>query len=125
MDKDKDKKASHPRDMQHQQHEPGKTGRSGGSQHDDPVGKDTDNDGRVVKPGHKAGDVDGPRSKSVGKDTDNDGRVVKPGHKPGEIDGSRSRARRSGRAVRDDGHLPNDSRPGHVQPGRKRRYLQL
>ncbi len=41
------------------------------------MGKDTDNDGRVAKPGHKAGDVDGPRSK-VGKDTDNDGGVVKP-----------------------------------------------
>ena len=62
-----------------------------GRKDDDAVGKDTDDDGRVVKPGHKPGDVDGPRSKSVGKDTDNDGRVVKPGHKPGDVDAPKSR----------------------------------
>jgi hypothetical protein len=27
----------------------------------------------------------------VGKDTDNDGRVVQPGHKPGEVDGDKQR----------------------------------
>lgn len=64
------------------------------------VGKDTDNDGRVVKPGHTAGDVDGDRQRRaqpegndgyVGKDTDGDGRVVKPGRRPGEIDGDKQR----------------------------------
>ncbi len=29
------------------------------------------------------------RSDQVGKDTDNDGRVVKPGHKPGDVDGDK------------------------------------
>lgn len=37
------------------------SGRSAGQ--DDAVGKDTDNDGRVVKPGHKPGEVDGPKSR--------------------------------------------------------------
>jgi hypothetical protein len=61
------------------------------------VGKDTDGDGRVVQPGHQAGDVDGNRQRkaqsdsSVGKDTDGDGRVVQPGRKPGEIDGDRQK----------------------------------
>lgn len=61
------------------------------------VGKDTDGDGRVVQPGHKAGDVDGDRQRkaksgdSVGKDTDGDGRIVQPGRKPGEIDGDRQK----------------------------------
>ena len=27
----------------------------------------------------------------VGQDTDNDGRVVQPGHKPGDIDGDKKR----------------------------------
>ena len=66
------------------------------------VGMDTDGDGRVVQPGHVAGDVDGDRQRkaqsgkqqsgsSVGKDTDGDGRVVQPGRKPGEIDGDRQK----------------------------------
>lgn len=60
------------------------------------VGRDTDNDGRVVQPGHVAGEVDGGQRKAysgnqVGKDTDGDGRVVKPGRKPGEIDGDRQK----------------------------------
>lgn len=36
------------------------------------------------KPGMKQDD-------RVGQDTDNDGRVVQPGHKPGEIDGDKQR----------------------------------
>lgn len=61
------------------------------------VGKDTDGDGRVVQPGHVAGEVDGNRQRKaqsgsfVGKDTDGDGRVVQPGRKPGEIDGDRQK----------------------------------
>lgn len=61
------------------------------------VGRDTDNDGRVVQPGHVAGDVDGDRQREsyresyIGKDTDGDGRVVKPGRRPGEIDGDKQR----------------------------------
>ncbi len=61
------------------------------------VGRDTDGDGRVVQPGHRAGEVDGNRQRkaqsgsSVGKDTDGDGRVVQPGRKPGEIDGDRQK----------------------------------
>lgn len=60
------------------------------------VGKDTDNDGRVVQPGHVAGEVNGDRQRGtqadfIGKDTDGDGRVVKPGRKPGEIDGDRQK----------------------------------
>lgn len=61
------------------------------------VGKDTDVDGRVVQPGHTAGDVDGDRQRTakqgnqVGQDTDGDGRVVQPGRKPGEIDGDRQK----------------------------------
>lgn len=64
------------------------------------VGKDTDNDGRVVQPGRRAGEIDGDQqrraqsgSKSdyVGKDTDGDGRPVKPGHRPGEVDGDRQK----------------------------------
>jgi len=66
------------------------------------VGKDTDNDGRVVQPGHVAGEVDGDRQRRtqgesdrgenyVGKDTDGDGRVVKPGRRPGEIDGDKQK----------------------------------
>ena len=67
------------------------------------VGKDTDNDGRVVQPGHRAGEVDGAQQRRaqagkstgktdwVGKDTDGDGRVVKPGQRPGEIDGDRQK----------------------------------
>jgi hypothetical protein len=63
--------------------------------HGNDVGKDTDGDGRVVQPGHVAGDVDGDRQRKaqsgsfVGKDTAGDGRVVQPGRKPGEIDGDR------------------------------------
>lgn len=58
------------------------------------VGRDTDGDGRVVQPGHRAGEVDGAEQRraqndSVGKDTDGDGRVVQPGRRPGEIDGDR------------------------------------
>lgn len=61
------------------------------------IGKDTDGDGRVVQPGHRAGEVDGDRQRKaqqgnqVGKDTDGDGRVVQPGRKPGEIDGDRQK----------------------------------
>lgn len=62
------------------------------------VGRDTDNDGRVVEPGHTAGDVDGDRQRKaqgtenyIGKDTDGDGRVVKPGRRPGEIDGDKQK----------------------------------
>lgn len=61
------------------------------------VGKDTDGDGRVVQPGHVAGEVDGDRQRkaeqggSVGQDTDGDGRVVQPGRKPGAIDGDRQK----------------------------------
>lgn len=61
------------------------------------VGRDTDNDGRVVQPGHVAGEVDGSRQRKmqgdsfVGKDTDGDGRPVKPGRRPGEIDGDRQK----------------------------------
>jgi hypothetical protein len=59
------------------------------------VGKDTDNDGRVVQPGHVAGEVDGDRQHKsegyIGKDTDGDGRVVKPGRRPGEIDGDKQK----------------------------------
>lgn len=59
------------------------------------VGKDTDNDGRVVQPGHVAGEIDGDRQQQsegyVGKDTDGDGRVVKPGRHPGEIDGDKQK----------------------------------
>lgn len=66
------------------------------------VGRDTDGDGRVVQPGHRAGEIDGAqqrraqsgsdrantdRADYVGKDTDGDGRVVQPGHRPGQIDG--------------------------------------
>lgn len=71
---------------------PPQTGRSD-------VGKDTDNDGRVVQPGHRAGEIDGAQQRRaqadktdwIGKDTDGDGRVVKPGHRPGEIDGNRQK----------------------------------
>ncbi len=31
------------------------------------------------------------RNDQVGKDTDGDGRAVKPGHKPGEVDGDKQR----------------------------------
>ena len=58
------------------------------------VGKDTDGDGRVVMPGHKAGEIDGDKQRGkskVGQDTDGDGRVVQPGRKPGEVDGDRQR----------------------------------
>ena len=30
-----------------------------------------------------------PDQSKVGQDTDNDGRVVKPGHKPGDVDGDK------------------------------------
>lgn len=61
------------------------------------IGKDTDGDGRVVQPGHVAGDIDGDRQRkarqgaSVGQDTDGDGRVVQQGRKPGAIDGDRQK----------------------------------
>jgi hypothetical protein len=76
---------------------------TGKDQHNSDVGKDTDNDGRTVQPGHKAGEIDGNRRKQqqaqrsggdVGKDTDNDGRVVQPGHKAGEIDGDKNSQKR-------------------------------
>ena len=38
--------------------------------------------------GNKPGKSD---DRLIGQDTDNDGRVVQPGHKPGEIDGDRRR----------------------------------
>lgn len=67
------------------------------------VGRDTDNDGRVVEPGHVAGEIDGDRQRKmqregqsegyVGKDTDGDGRVVKPGRRPGEIDGDKQKGK--------------------------------
>jgi hypothetical protein len=38
------------------------------------------------KPGDKGGD-------QTGKDTDNDGRPVQPGHKPGEVDGDKQKRR--------------------------------
>jgi hypothetical protein len=41
---------------------------------------------REHKPGDKGRD-------QVGKDTDNDGRPVQPGHKPGEVDGDKQKRR--------------------------------
>jgi len=35
------------------------------------------------------------RDDQVGKDTDGDGRVVKPGHKPGEVDGDKQRQKQN------------------------------
>jgi hypothetical protein len=43
-------------DKSHLGNKPGTPGR-----HDDKVGKDTDDDGRVVQPGDKPGEVDGDR----------------------------------------------------------------
>jgi hypothetical protein len=41
--------------------------------------------------GDKPGQID--ERNKVGQDTDNDGRVVQPGHKPGEIDGDRQKGK--------------------------------
>ncbi len=39
----------------------------------------------------QGGQKSGQQGSSVGKDTDNDGRAVQPGHKPGEVDGNKQK----------------------------------
>ena len=74
--------------MQQQQGKPGQQNPSG-RQDRPSTGQPKDDGRSQGGPAGKSqhGRAIGPEDDAVGKDTDNDGRVVKPGHKPGEVDG--------------------------------------
>jgi len=51
------------------------------------------NDNKYQAQGNNPSDRN--RNDQVGKDTDGDGRAVKPGHKPGEVDGDKQRQKQN------------------------------